>query len=127
MPSILQESISQRKLEANRRNAQRSTGPRTAEGKARSRCNALRHGLRSEEVLFGSDHRPADPELQAVYEGLQQHYGRDEGDLPIGCLRCGSAGVNAVTALTNECDGTANDAHRISSGNARAVESRLQL
>jgi len=32
-------------IEANRRNAQRSTGPKTDEGKARARCNALRHGM----------------------------------------------------------------------------------
>ncbi len=37
--------ISQKKLEANRRNAQKSTGPRTAEGKARSARNATTHGL----------------------------------------------------------------------------------
>jgi hypothetical protein len=36
---------SQAKIAANRRNAQRSTGPRTASGKARVRRNALRHGL----------------------------------------------------------------------------------
>lgn len=35
------------RLAANRRNAQRSTGPRTARGKARSRLNGLRHGERS--------------------------------------------------------------------------------
>jgi hypothetical protein len=33
------------KINANRRNAQRSTGPRSAAGKARTRSNALRHGL----------------------------------------------------------------------------------
>ena len=37
--------ISERKIAANRRNSQRSTGPRTAAGKARVRRNALRHGL----------------------------------------------------------------------------------
>lgn len=36
---------STRKIAANRRNAQKSTGPRTLAGKARTRRNAYRHGL----------------------------------------------------------------------------------
>lgn len=36
---------SERATRANRRNAEASTGPRSAEGKARSRQNALKHGL----------------------------------------------------------------------------------
>lgn len=36
---------SARQIAANRRNAQRSTGPRTSAGKARARANALKHGL----------------------------------------------------------------------------------
>ena len=35
------------RLEANRRSAQKSTGPRTAQGKAQSRMNGLRTGARS--------------------------------------------------------------------------------
>jgi hypothetical protein len=38
---------SERQIAANRRNAQRSTGPRTKVGKQRSSGNAYRHGLRS--------------------------------------------------------------------------------
>jgi hypothetical protein len=42
---------SYRQIEANRRNALKSTGPKTAAGKEQSRCNAVRHGLTAETVI----------------------------------------------------------------------------
>ena len=40
-------------MAANRRNAAKSTGPRTAAGKARSRMNAYRHGFSSRLEIEG--------------------------------------------------------------------------
>jgi hypothetical protein len=48
-----------RQIESNRRNAQRSTGPKTQSGKARSSQNAVRHGLTAETVI-GPLEDPAD-------------------------------------------------------------------
>jgi hypothetical protein len=42
---------SPRQIDANRRNARKSTGPNTEDGKQRSRCNAVRHGLTAETVI----------------------------------------------------------------------------
>jgi len=44
---------SERQIEANRRNARSSTGPRSASGKKRSSKNAFRHGL--SRPLFGAE------------------------------------------------------------------------
>ena len=45
MTSILQ-------IEANRRNARLSTGPRSPDGKRISRMNALKHGLTAQQVTL---------------------------------------------------------------------------
>src|SRR5262249_12069454 len=42
---------SYRQIEANRRNALKSTGPKTEAAKHISRCNAVRHGLTAETVI----------------------------------------------------------------------------
>ena len=53
--------ISDRAFDANRRNAQASTGPRTHTGKARSRQNARKHGL-----LAVDPHSETDAEFEVL-------------------------------------------------------------
>jgi hypothetical protein len=52
--------VSERKLAANRRNAKRSTGPKTPAGKAAVRYNALKHGLLAKEVVVTASDCPED-------------------------------------------------------------------
>ncbi|MFP4361181.1 MAG: hypothetical protein ACLFTG_10950 [Alphaproteobacteria bacterium] len=52
----------------NRRNAQRSTGPKTAEGKARASRNARRHGLAAGDVVDPRERG----EAEAHRTGLEQ-------------------------------------------------------
>src|SRR4051812_29863238 len=49
--------LSEKKIEANRRNAKKSTGPKTDKGKEASSQNALRHGLTATRfpILPGED------------------------------------------------------------------------
>jgi hypothetical protein len=46
-----------KQFEANRRNAQQSTGPKTPEGKTAVSMNALRHGLRARSVVLPGEDR----------------------------------------------------------------------
>ena len=63
---------SEKKAQANRRNALKSTGPKTPEGKAAVRLNALKHGLLSQEMLLPGEDEEALRELgQDLRDELQ--------------------------------------------------------
>jgi hypothetical protein len=58
-------------VEANRRNSQLSTGPRTSEGKAASRFNALKTGINANaQVIPGED----PTELEAIAAGYHEEW-----------------------------------------------------
>jgi len=73
--------LSPQKIEANRRNSAKSTGPRTLRGKKNSRLNSLRHGLlaKSVVILEGSGRENA-----AEFVSLLNNLGRDLQ--PVGTL-----------------------------------------
>src|SRR5438132_6773894 len=58
---------SEKQIEANRRNAQLSTGPVTPEGKAVVSQNAFQHGLRSSKVIWAGEEETL---LNAIRDGL---------------------------------------------------------
>src|SRR5271170_4600023 len=67
-----------KQIDANRRNAQKSTGPRTPEGKATVRMNALRHGLRARTVVLPGENRDEFHQLCDDLEAEWQPQSRTE-------------------------------------------------
>jgi hypothetical protein len=61
-----------KQIEANRVNARKSTGPITDQGKQRSRCNAVRHGLTADTVIGAledaEDYRAFEDSIIADYD-----------------------------------------------------------
>jgi len=54
---------SRKKIRANRRNAKKSTGPKTPEGKDKVRCNAFQHGLYSSTLVLDCEDKDLYNEL----------------------------------------------------------------
>src|SRR5664280_1357015 len=114
-------------IEANRLNAQRSTGPRSAEGKAAVRFNALKSGIDAQsQVIPGEDpaalalltaeyhdrYQPATPEVRALVDTLvtaewtQRRYRSLEAQLfKFGIHGLGREveGLQVVQAYDREC------------------------
>ena len=60
------------RIDANRRNALKSTGPKTDEGKAKASLNNLKHGLRAETVVLPGEDAEA---FQARLDGWLARFG----------------------------------------------------
>lgn len=64
----MKKKMTPKQLAANRRNAQKSTGPRTPEGREASKMNALKHAILSKEVLVnGLVLQESSEELEALH------------------------------------------------------------
>ena len=88
-------NVSTAQIEANRRNAKESCGPKSDEGKTWSRFNALKHGMTAQTVLLpGDDSKAFLGRLQYLQDDLQPRNSlegvaleRLAGDLWIGRIR----------------------------------------
>jgi hypothetical protein len=68
-------AVSLRRIESNRRNSQKSTGPKTAIGKKRVSRNAVRHGFFSKFLLIQHpDGKESQSEYNDFYDGVRKHY-----------------------------------------------------
>jgi hypothetical protein len=67
----MNKTMSPKQIEANRRNAKKSTGPKTTNGQAVSKMNALKHGILSKEaVVHGRCIRESKREFAALHQRL---------------------------------------------------------
>ncbi len=60
---MVKRKVTQAVIEANRANAKKSTGPRTAAGTRLSKRNAITHGIFSQELVLNGDDRQ---QLEAI-------------------------------------------------------------
>jgi hypothetical protein len=70
--SPIDQTVSDRKIEANRENAKKSTGPRTIAGKLAMRRNATKHGLLSKALIFQDIQEEA--EFQELVNDLLEEF-----------------------------------------------------
>ena len=71
---------SQRQIDANRRNAQKSTGPTSVTGKAVSSMNALKSGIHAKSLVLPSE------KLADLEQLIDSYYQRHNPDSPEACF-----------------------------------------
>jgi hypothetical protein len=62
---------SQAQIDANRRNAKKSTGPRTPEGRAAVRLNGVTHGLSAKTLVLNDE---SESDFHAVFDSLEAEH-----------------------------------------------------
>jgi hypothetical protein len=62
---------SQAQIDANRLNAQKSTGPRTPEGRAAVRLNGVKHGLTAQTLVLKDE---SESDFHAIFDSLEAEF-----------------------------------------------------
>ena len=74
MAEVSAKTVSPAQMAANRRNAQKSTGPRTAHGRDVSKMNALKHGFLSEATVIRGKHaRESERQFRNLRKSFWEH------------------------------------------------------
>ena len=108
----------ERQIAANRKNAERSTGPKSTE---RTRLNATRHGLRSELPEAEAERSPEFEQRRAKWEPIFQPEG-DDGDWALDRVVAASLRIERCERSVDQlCDDTAERA-RLTWAEDRVVE-----
>jgi hypothetical protein len=101
-----------RQKRANRKNAEKSTGPNTVEGKQVSSQNAITHGLHARSVVIDSKHFHEDPDeyralLQSLHETFQPEGKFEEylvGKIANALWRCNRAAAAETACVSRSID-----------------------
>jgi hypothetical protein len=85
-------TVTRKKIEANRQNGKRSTGPRTERGKLAARFNAVTLGLFAKHVIIPiCDGHDAERDFQSLFDSMHQDFrpvGRYEEWLVLKIAEC---------------------------------------
>lgn len=88
-------TLTQRRLEANRRNARSSSGPRTVAGKARVARNAVKHGFFAAQERWSPTQRR---DFEETFAGLREEY-QPDGAIEEGCVATIAASYVRMAAM----------------------------
>lgn len=72
-PNQPKRDISEGRLRANRANAKKSTGPKTARGKRHSSFNSITHGMLARKVMFSANGK-LNEDVHRIFESLREHF-----------------------------------------------------
>lgn len=122
--------VSKKQIAANRRNAKKSTGPKSLRGKKAVRLNALKHGLYAKDAIITAANYKEDPEeykllLASIMEEMQP-VGLLEESLVYKMVNALWRSRRAVRAETSQINRSMDDDNQVTDGKSLWEELRKQ-